>query len=208
MKLPIPLLSSIIYQLYKIWCRTLRFTEVGRDKVDELWDAETPMVFALWHDELFPLMHVRRQLEAIAVVSQSSDGELLAQVLEKLGLKTARGSSSRGGVKALLKVAKMMRDTRYLAVITVDGPRGPRHEAKEGAVFLAQRGKAKVVPVRIGMSKSYIFQKAWDKFQVPLPFAKIKIIFGEPYDLGEGDLNAEFLETERQRLENKLKALL
>lgn len=208
MKLPIPLLSSIIYQLYKIWCRTLRFTEVGREEVDALWDAETPMVFALWHDELFPLMHVRRQLEAIAVVSQSSDGELLAQVLEKLGLKTARGSSSRGGVKALLKVAKMMRDTRYLAVITVDGPRGPRHEAKEGAVFLAQRGNAKVVPVRIGMSKSYIFQKAWDKFQIPLPFAKIEIIFGEPYDLGEGDLNAEFLATERQRLENKLKALL
>ena len=208
MKLPIPLLSAMIYQAYKVWCRTLRFTEVGRDKVDELWDAETPMVFALWHDELFPLMHVRRQLEAIAVVSQSSDGELLAQVLEKLGLKTARGSSSRGGVKALLKVAKMMRDTRYLAVITVDGPRGPRHEAKEGAVFLAQRGNAKVVPVRIGMSKSYIFQKAWDKFQIPFPFSKIEIIFGEPYELGEGDLSAEFLETERQRLENKLKALL
>lgn len=208
MKLPTSLLSSIIHPLYKVWCSTLRYTIEGREEVDAMWDAEAPMVFALWHNELFPLIYTRKQLEIIAVVSQSSDGEVLAQVLEKLGLKTARGSSSRGGVKALLQVAKMMRTTRHLGVVTVDGPRGPRHKAKEGAVFLARRGNAKVVPIRISMSKSYIFQKAWDKFQIPYPFSKVKIIFGTPYDLGEGELNAEYLTKETQRLERKLKALL
>ncbi|WP_157471362.1 lysophospholipid acyltransferase family protein [Halodesulfovibrio spirochaetisodalis] len=206
--LPIPLISSTLYHLYKVWCRTLRFEEIGREKLDELWDAGTPMVTCLWHDELFPLMHVRRNLQIIAVVSQSSDGEILAQVLEKLGLLTSRGSSSRGGVKALLRVARTMKKSHYLGCITVDGPRGPRHVAKEGAVFLAHRSNAKMVPIRIGMSNSYVFQKAWDKFQVPLPFSKIKIVFGEPYDLAEGELGNEYLENERLRLEDKLKALL
>lgn len=206
--LPIPLISSAIYYVYKVWCKTLRFEEVGREKLDEQWDNGTPMVTCLWHDELFPLMHMRRQLQIIAVVSQSSDGELLAQVLEKLGLLTSRGSSSRGGVKALLRVARTMKNSHYLGCITVDGPRGPRHQAKEGAVFLAHRSKAKLVPIRIGMSKSYSFQKAWDKFQIPLPFSKVKIIFGEPYSLEEGDLDDVYLEKERLRLENKLKELL
>lgn len=206
--LPIPLISSTLFQLYKVWCKTLKFEEVGREKLDELWDAQVPMVTCLWHDELFPLMHARRQLEIIAVVSQSSDGEILAQVLEKLGLLTSRGSSSRGGVKALLRVAKTMKTSRHIGCITVDGPRGPRHKAKEGAVFIAHRSNAKVVPVRIDMSNSYVFKKAWDKFQIPLPFSKVKIIFGEPYDLAEGSLNEEYLEKERKRLENKLKALL
>ncbi|MCT4534865.1 lysophospholipid acyltransferase family protein [Halodesulfovibrio sp.] len=206
--LPIPLISTAIYHLYKIWCKTLKYEEVGRERLDELWDAGTPMVTCLWHDELFPLMHARRQLEIIAVVSQSSDGEILAQVLEKLGLLTSRGSSSRGGVKALLRVAKTMRTSKHLGCITVDGPRGPRHEAKEGAVFIAHRSNAKIVPIRIAMENSYIFQKAWDKFQIPLPFSKVKIIFGEPYDLEEGKLSDEYLEKERQRLEDKLKALL
>ena len=208
MKLPIPLLSALTHKLYGVWCGSMRFSEIGREKVDEVWDKEEPMVFALWHDELFTLMHVRRQLQIIAVVSQSSDGEFLAQVLERLGLKTARGSSSRGGVKALLKVAKMMRDTRYCGILTVDGPRGPRHVAKEGAVFLAHRSNAKIVPVRMDMSKSYVFKKAWDKFQVPFPFSKVRIIFGEPYELPEGKLTPEYLENERLTLENKLKELL
>ena len=206
--LPIPLLSSLIFQLYKLWCKTLRFEEVGRERVDELWDQKVPMVTCLWHDELFPLMHVRRQLEIIAVVSQSKDGELLAQVLEKLGLITSRGSSSRGGVKALLKVARTMRNSGHLGCITIDGPRGPRHKAKEGAIFLTHRSNGKVLPVRIAMSNSYVFKKAWDKFQIPLPFSKVTIIFGEPYSLPEGDFTAEYIEQERKQLENTLKGLL
>lgn len=206
--LPIPLISSALFQLYKVWCKTLHYEEVGRERLDELWDAKTPMVTCLWHDELFPLMHVRRQLKIIAVVSQSTDGEILAQVLEKLGLLTSRGSSSRGGVKALLRVARTMKTSHHLGCITIDGPRGPRHKAKEGAVFIAYRSNAKIVPMRIAMSNSYVFKKAWDKFQIPLPFSKVKIIFGEPYDLDEGSLSNEYLEKERKRLENKLNALL
>ncbi|MEZ0575031.1 lysophospholipid acyltransferase family protein [Halodesulfovibrio aestuarii] len=206
--LPIPFISSTLFHLYKIWCKTLCYEEVGRERLDELWDTKTPMVTCLWHDELFPLMHARRQLEIIAVVSQSSDGEILAQVLEKLGLLTSRGSSSRGGVKALLRVARTMKTSGHIGCITIDGPRGPRHVAKEGAVFIAHRSNAKIVPVRIAMSKTYIFKKAWDQFQVPLPFSKVKIIFGEPYDLEAGSLNDEYLEKERKRLEDKLKDLL
>ena len=99
MKLPPALIAPPLYGLYKAWCATLRYDIAGRQAVDDLWHARTPMVFALWHDELFPLMHVRGDLEIVTVVSQSRDGEYLAQVLQRLGLRTARGSSSRGGVR-------------------------------------------------------------------------------------------------------------
>lgn len=206
MKISPSLLSAPLYWLYRLWCASLRYTEEGREQVDTLWNRKEPMVFALWHDELFAFMHVKRNLDIVTVVSQSQDGELLAQVLEKLGLHTARGSSSRGGVKALLKAVRMMR-TGLCGCITVDGPRGPRHEVKEGAVFLAHRTPAHIVPMRVEFSSRWVFSKAWDKFQLPKPFSRVRIIFGEPYRIPEEALTAEQIHSECQKLEVSLKGL-
>lgn len=183
MKLPPSLVAPPLYALYNAWCATLRYDVAGRDAVDALWHARTPMVFALWHDELFPLMHVRRDLEIVTVVSQSRDGEYLAQVLQRLGLRTARGSSSRGGVKALISAARQMRKEGLCGCVTLDGPRGPRHKVKPGAIFLAQRAQAPIVPMRIFMERAKVFERAWDRFQLPLPFSRVRVVFGEPYRL-------------------------
>jgi lysophospholipid acyltransferase (LPLAT)-like uncharacterized protein len=182
-KLPPALIAPPLYGLYKAWCATLRYDIAGRQAVDDLWHARTPMVFALWHDELFPLMHVRGDLEIVTVVSQSRDGEYLAQVLQRLGLRTARGSSSRGGVKALIGAARQMRKEGLCGCVTVDGPRGPRHKVKPGAIFLAQRAQAPIVPIRIFMERAKVFERAWDRFQLPLPFSRVRVVFGEPYRL-------------------------
>lgn len=207
MKLPPSLICPPLLALYRVWCHTLSFTEEGRGPVDLLWEQRKPMVFALWHDELFPLMHVRRNLDIVTVVSQSRDGEYLARVLQGLGLYTARGSSSRGGVKALLQAARMMRKQGLCGCVTVDGPRGPRHKVKEGALFLAHRANAHVVPVRLFMSKTKIFDKAWDRFQLPLPGSDVRIIFGEPYRLEDDPLETARLEWERKKLEAKLEGI-
>ncbi|MFV0421572.1 lysophospholipid acyltransferase family protein [Oleidesulfovibrio sp.] len=207
MKISPSLVCPPLYGLYKAWCSTLHYNESGREEIDALWARKEPMVFALWHDELFPLMHVKRDLAIVTVVSQSQDGEYLAGVLSRLGLHTARGSSSRGGVKALLQASRMMRNQGLCGCITVDGPRGPRHKVKEGAIFLAQRTPAHVVPVRILMANSKKFEKAWDKFQLPLPFSDIHIHYGKPYTLEANSLEAEEVTREVGVLQNKLDAL-
>ncbi|UZP68286.1 lysophospholipid acyltransferase family protein [Desulfovibrio mangrovi] len=207
MKIPPKLLYSCIYWVVRAMYATLRFRETGRKRVDAMIAQGIPMVFSLWHDELFPVVHAKRDLELIAVISQSKDGELLADFMERFGVKTARGSSSRGGVKALLKVSKAMERDRLSSCITVDGPRGPRHKVKEGAVFVANRANAPIVPVRLHMSRSYKFKRAWDKFQIPIPFSSVHVAFGEPYYVPEGSLEKDAFDRECQKLEDRLNAL-
>ena len=113
-------------------------------------------------------------------MSQSEDGELLAGVLERMGLETARGSSTRGGVKALLTAARRMQEDGLSACITVDGPQGPRHQAKEGALFLSARTGAPLVPIRLFMEKRTLFG-SWDRFQLPWPFSRVHMVCADDY---------------------------
>ena len=155
--------SAPVYWLYRLWCRSLRYTEINRAAIENTTDQGRPVVLSLWHDELFPLIYLKRRLNIIALVSQSDDGDLLAGVLERMGLETARGSSSRGGVKALLAAARRMRESGICGCVTVDGPRGPRHEVKEGAIFLAARADA---PLTLEQIEAYTAQEEnpWPRF--------------------------------------------
>ena len=206
MKIPPRLVAPLIHALYRLWCSTLRIRESNRAPLDSLAADGKPMVLCLWHDELFSLMHVRRDLRIVTLVSQSRDGEFLARLLQALGLLTARGSSSRGGASALLQAARLMREEKYNGCLTVDGPRGPRHQAKDGAVFLAFHASAPIVPIRLFMEKAKVF-RSWDRFQLPLPFSRVHIIFGEPYYVSPTELSPEALERERLDLQKRLNAL-
>lgn len=206
MKIPPGLIAPVVNVLYRLWCASLHVVETGRDALDALDAAGRPFVVALWHDELFTLIHVRRNLKLVTVVSKSRDGEYLARLLQSLGLETARGSSSRGGVEALLQAARLMREKKCHAVLTVDGPRGPRHKAKQGAIVLAFRAPAHIIPVRLFPRRAKLF-KSWDRFQLPLPFSRVDIVFGEPYRLEANRLSEETLERERRILEDRLAAL-
>jgi lysophospholipid acyltransferase (LPLAT)-like uncharacterized protein len=206
MRISPSIIAPALTLAYRLWCSTLRVTESGREAVDDLEAAGKPMMFCLWHDELFALMHVRRTLRVVTVVSQSRDGEYLAGLLQSLGLKTARGSSSRGGSGALLQAARSMRDERYNGCLTVDGPRGPRHVVKPGAMALAFRASASVVPVRIFYERAKVF-RSWDRFQLPLPFSRVHIVFDTPCLLTATELTEGELERERLALENKLHAV-
>lgn len=170
--------------LYKLWERTLRYEVVNWQHVVRAREQGRQLVFTHFHDETFCLPYLRSLgYQYAAIVSQSKDGEIMARLLEGLGLITARGSKSRGGVKALIRIRKAMRDQGRIGVVTVDGPRGPRHKVKEGAVYLAYKSDALLVPIRLTISRAKVFQKAWDKFQLPLPFARVRILIGEPYAL-------------------------
>jgi lysophospholipid acyltransferase (LPLAT)-like uncharacterized protein len=204
--IPPGLVCPIINVLYRLWCSTLHVAQTGREHADRL-DAEGRlMMFSLFHDELFTLMHVRLDLRLATVVSRSRDGEYLARLLHSLGLKTARGSSSRGGLSALKVMERLMREDRRHGVITVDGPVGPRHIVKQGAIVLAFRVPALLVPVRLFNGRAFVFN-SWDRFQLPLPFSRVDIVFGTPYALLPAELNPGEVERERAELQKRLNEL-
>ena len=207
MKLRAEYVAPFISGLYKNWCRTLRYTQVNRGPSDALSEAGQLIVFALWHDEVFAFPYIRGNWRIFSIVSRSNDGEFIAKLLEGQDIRPLRGSSSRGGLAALLRGAKLMREENLHACITIDGPRGPRHEAKSGALYLAHRAGAYIVPMRAVYHKAKVFG-SWDKFQLPLPFSRATVVFGEPYLMSNEKLTDEVLARERQILEVKLEALL
>ena len=200
------LAGPLIYWTYRLWCGTLRYTEFNRAAIEEHTRQGKAVVLCLWHDELFPLIYLKKDLNIIALVSQSEDGELLAGLLERMGLETARGSSSRGGVKALLTASRRMREAELCACVTVDGPRGPRHQVKEGAIFLAERAQAPIVPIRLFMERTKIFN-SWDRFQLPLPFSRVSMVCGDAYRVTCDPRDPEAMAAECRRLETILENL-
>lgn len=206
MRLPPRLAARTLYHIYRLWCASIRYTEINRQAIEKTTRLGKPVVLSLWHDELFPLIYLKRDLNIITVVSRSRDGDYLSWVLQGMGLETARGSSSRGGLGALLAAARRMREANLCACITVDGPRGPRHRVKPGAVFLACRLGAPIVPIRLFMDKAKVF-RSWDRFQLPLPFSRVTMVCGEAY-VPQGDgRDAESLERECRELEKRLEGL-
>lgn len=211
MKIPIdpvrftPLLSG----LFRLWARTLRFECVGdTDRFLNLNASGRPVIIALWHGEIFPVTAFGDTLtrHLVTFVSQSKDGEIIARVLERLGHTTVRGSSSKGGVRALLKAKRIMERENRMAVFTVDGPRGPRHKAKPGVVFLAQRSGAVIVPIRAYPRRAKVFG-SWDRFVLPLPFTRCKVFVGEPRGVTEKRLDDRVMERELKRLEEWMLSL-
>jgi len=192
---------------YRLWHWTLRPVTHGWEESVRARAEGRKLVFAMWHNELFMLSGMREAQNLLTIVSQSKDGDLAAGVLERLGYVTVRGSSSRGGVKALVAAYRTMRERDLDAVVTVDGPRGPRHKVKDGVVFLAQKTNALVVPIRAFSDRAKIFERAWDKFVLPLPGTRFRVFFGTPYEVTKEKLRGDVLAQEVGILEEKLGAL-
>ena len=211
MKLPIDPTSfaPLIAGIFKLWTKTIRFELRGdHHRFKNMLDTGQSMVLALWHGEIFPATALGYVLKArpVTFVSQSKDGETIARVIERLGHVTVRGSSTRGGVKALLQATRIMDREKRIAVFTVDGPRGPRHQAKDGVIFLAQRAKAKIIPARAYPNKATTVN-SWDKFVLPWPFTRCPVYFGEPMEVTGEKLTKDVLAREKARLEERLTAL-
>ncbi len=202
-----PLLSWLTYLVYKAWCSTLRFSFENQEELFTIWNGGSPFILALWHDELFPSIYVPQYLDEfklMTVASQSKDGELITSILHRLGYIVARGSSSRGGLHALLGMARTMRKEKICPAITVDGPKGPRHKVKDGIFFLAHKAQAPIIPMRCRLSRAKIFHKSWDRFQLPLPFSKVHVRFGAPIFAVTEKIDENFLMQARSELEDAL----
>jgi len=143
-----------------------------------------PVLFSFWHGRQFPLIFTHRREGVTVLVSIHRDGEYVARVLESMGFRTVRGSTTRGGGEALRRLAAVLGSGND-AAITPDGPRGPAGRAKRGMGYLSRLAGRSVVPMGASAWPSIRF-RSWDRFVVPLPFARLVVVEGRPSKAGSG----------------------
>ncbi len=136
-------------------------------------------IYAFWHAHMLLPAYVGRQRNVKVLISQHRDGEYIAQIVQKLGYSVARGSTTRGGAKALLKMIKKIKEESISLAITPDGPKGPRFIVQSGAILLGQKTQYPIIPVMIYLAK-YWELPSWDRFCIPKPFSKARIFYGDP----------------------------
>lgn len=141
--------------------------------------AHGAVIYTLWHGRLLPLTFLHRRQNIATLISQSSDGEYIARVVERWGYTAVRGSSSRGGSAALREMVKLARTGRSLA-ITPDGPRGPRQQLKPGVLTLAQLSGQPIIPMSASATRAWWVDARWDLFLVPKPFATVFVRYADP----------------------------
>ncbi|MGK9370006.1 lysophospholipid acyltransferase family protein [Melioribacter sp. Ez-97] len=166
------------YFLINFLAKTYRITRINGNYLDDMIDKGENFVVAFWHGSMIPGWYLHKNFNSAALVSKSKDGEVLYHILNKWGYKVVRGSSHVGGKEALEEMISLLKE-KHTLVITPDGPRGPRHKMKAGAVIAAKKAGTPLILAGIYI-KNKICLNSWDKFEFPLPFTKINVKYSEP----------------------------
>jgi lysophospholipid acyltransferase (LPLAT)-like uncharacterized protein len=160
---------------------TWRWRVDGRRHYDAIVASGRQPIFAFWHGRILPATLFWRDRQIVVITSQNFDGEWIARIIRRFGYGTARGSTSRGGARALVQLRRDIGEGRP-AAFTVDGPRGPARVAQPGAVFLAGATGHPILPFHIESSAAWTM-RSWDRTEVPKPFARVAVAIGEPIDV-------------------------
>jgi len=177
-RLQIYLADFIFYLAIRILGALTRPEVRGMENHDAIIAAGKTPIYVCWHDRIFLSTYYCRNRGIVVMTSKSFDGEYIARFIQRFGYGAIRGSSSRGGSKALVEMIMAMREGLPMA-FTVDGPRGPRYKAKPGPIMIAKRTGSPIQPLCVE-SKRFWRAKSWDKMQIPKPFTKTLLTFGEP----------------------------
>ena len=199
MKIPPVVLGKIIWVILKCLGFTMSIKKIGFENVDAF--KGKPAIFALWHGRMLIPFFTMNDRGIFVLVSEHRDGEIIKTAIESVGDLTVRGSTTRGGVKALAEMLKLLRKGFQVA-FTPDGPRGPRYKVQPGVIYLAAKTGVPIIPLTSSASKAYYF-KSWYSFQLPLPFSKGITIVGEPY-IVEGGTDEENIKRHCSGLEKIL----
>jgi lysophospholipid acyltransferase (LPLAT)-like uncharacterized protein len=174
---------------------TVRYS-ISWEEPPSLPDAiyEKPVIYSFWHRAVFASAWLWRKTGIAVMVSRSFDGEYIARTIEKLGFVAVRGSSSRGGAKALLGLKSQL-ERGNLVVFTIDGPRGPKYVAKPGPILLSRASALPMAAFYVALSDAWVLN-TWDAMTIPKPFSKALVRFSAkiqvPGDAESGAQMAEF----------------
>lgn len=190
--------------LVGLLCRTLRWRVDGMEHYDAIVAGGRQPVFAFWHGRILPATWFWRDRGIVVMTSRNFDGEWIARIIRRFGYGTARGSTSRGGRRALIQLKRDVAAGRP-AAFTVDGPRGPARRVQPGAVWLAGATGSPILPFHIEAERHWS-ASSWDRTQVPRPFSTVAVAIGAPFEVPDPSGDG-VVETHRLRLEQVLGAL-
>jgi lysophospholipid acyltransferase (LPLAT)-like uncharacterized protein len=200
----VALIAGVGYPLISALGHTLRWRVEGADRYDAVLASGRQPIMAFWHGRILSGTLYFQRRGIVVITSENFDGEWIARIIQRFGFGTARGSSSRGGLRAMLQLVRDM-ERGTPAAFTLDGPRGPARVAQPGAIWLARATGNPVVPFHMEASSKWT-ANSWDRTQIPKPFTTVAVAIGEPLDV-PSDANDTDLETTRQALEGRLQVL-
>lgn len=197
---------GVLSAALRLLSKTLRTEYVNIDQVFGRWARGERVILAFWHNRvvLMPIPAQGRGRKLCIMNSQHRDGEVATRALERWGIRSVRGSATRGGAAGFLQLVNAYRDGYDLAVVP-DGPRGPRYEVKRGVIHLARATGAPIIPVTYAATRKRQLHN-WDRLIIPLPFARVLFIAGEPLSVPRHASDEE-IEVLRRDLESRLNGI-
>jgi lysophospholipid acyltransferase (LPLAT)-like uncharacterized protein len=198
------MISIAGYRLIQALGATLRWRTEGLEHFDAIVRGGHQPIMAFWHGRILPATYYFRRRGIVVITSENFDGEWIAGIIERFGYGTARGSTSRGGRRALLQLTRDLEAGRP-AGFTIDGPRGPAGVAQPGAVWLAKATGHPVLPFHLEADRHWTLN-SWDRTQIPKPFSTVSIAMGEPFHVPP-HADTAAIEAARVRLESRLRDL-
>lgn len=198
--------------VYHLVSATYRYRLVHGQRLAGLLQSPRPVVLCFWHDQVFTAARFlyrrlhRSGLELTLVASRSRDGELVTRFARPWKLRVVRGSSSHGGREAMLGIYRSVVRHDASPVLIPDGPRGPAHRFKPGAVLLSRFSGAPILPLAFVPQRSWTLG-SWDRMAVPAPGSRIAVVIGELHQVPR-ELDTDGLAREREAMESILEALV
>jgi lysophospholipid acyltransferase (LPLAT)-like uncharacterized protein len=201
-RLMIRLADLGFFVLIKLIGLTVRFEVDGWENWQSVTSNNAIPIYTFWHNRVFLATYFWRRRRIVVMTSQSFDGEYIARFIQRFGYGAARGSSTRGGVGAIVEMARLMRAGCPTA-FTIDGPKGPRYQAKMGAVLLAKKTGQPILPFSITAHRFWEARKSWDQFQVPKPLTRAKVEISAPIHV-PAEADEATLQAKREELQRAL----
>jgi hypothetical protein len=196
------ILVPLAHAILRLYLTMVKLETSNEETVTRHLEGGGKGIGAIWHQRFLGALRYaekfRRYSPAI-MISQSRDGEWIAQFISRIGFRPIRGSSSRGGKEALAAMVEDMA-LHQLAIHAVDGPQGPKGGVKAGLIRMAQLARVPIFPVFISVERAWILH-SWDRFLIPKPFSRILVRFAGPIPVPEV-LDPEAFEAFRLQMEN------
>src|SRR6202045_3412724 len=201
-RVQIPIIAAVVYSVIRMLGPTLRYEVLGWQHAERVYAAKKQCIWSFWHRVIIPIVWWRRNHGVVIMNTTAFDGQWTRKVIEWLGFGTAQGSSSRGGLRGLAVMARRLGEGVDCG-FTIDGPRGPRYIAKPGPVMLARKTGCPVMVFHIGVDRGKTFEKTWDHFFLPMPFARTVILFAPPIYV-PANADQQMLEAKHAEMQREL----
>ncbi|MFM8533726.1 MAG: lysophospholipid acyltransferase family protein [Acidimicrobiia bacterium] len=196
----VAVIATLGYPILNALGSTWTWKVSGAEHVEAITARGLHPIHSFWHGRILPATHYFKRRGIVVITSENFDGEWIARIITKFGYGTARGSTSKGGPKALLQLVREVKSTGV--AFTLDGPRGPAEGAQMGAVWLAKATGNPLMPFHAEAASHWTL-KSWDRTQIPKPFTTVAMAIGEPLYVPR-DAGEAALEEWRHRLQQSL----